>query len=207
MSFFSDLGDKIKSVLEKPLKIPFADFFSRLGGKIRHRWLERKMARDLPVVRDEVRPAMERLTTQLIEESVGKRGFITKTVHKQLQGYSKDQVPLGREAAEKILLQALELAVSRRKLLNERLADCVEFGTLYQAYYGRVHAVSAVAIEAYEYLEQMQMADEEYRYYEEMKRKVRDKTYDDSSKKPLDQVGEVQQRERDIMQSVLNEGL
>lgn len=207
MSFFSDLGDKIKSALGRPIKMPFADGFSRLRGKIRYRWMEWNMPRDLPDVRDEVRPAMERLTTQLIEESVGKRGFVTKTFHKQLRGYSKDQVPLGREAAEKILLQALELAVSRRKLLNERLADCVEFGTLYQAYYGRVHAVSAVAIEAYEYLEQMQMADEEYRYYEEMKRKVRDKTYDDSSKKPLDQVGEVQQRERDIMQSVLNEGL
>ncbi len=164
---------------------------------------------DLPRMEDAVAPAMERLTNELIDETVGADGVLTKAFQEQIARYDPDVNPISPLEAEELLKGLLNLAVSRRKLLNERLVRCVEVGDLYQSYYGRVQAVNTLAVEAYNAMTVAELAEEDYIYFRGMLPAVRDASIEDHMKPDEDSNRLIQKiwelrdsRNRDIMKAL-----
>lgn len=128
----------------------------------------------LPVMEEKIQPAMANLTDELIEETAGENGILVREFRKQLNCYDPDRNPIGPNEARAIMLSMLDLAASRRKLLNERLEQSAEIGDLYKRYYKRVDEVTNLAIRAATDLERMDLAEEDYRYHYAMLLNVRD---------------------------------
>ena len=124
-----------------------------------------KQLEALPVMDSAIKPAMARLTDELIEETSGENGLLAREFRKQIKQYDPDRNPIGPYEARAIMISMLDLAASRRKLLNERLEQSAEIGGLYKQYYSRVDEVTNLAIQASTDLERMDLAEEDYRYY------------------------------------------
>ena len=128
---------------------------------------------ELPDFADTVQPAMERLTDDLIEQTVGPDGALLQAFREQISQYDPEKNPISPREARALLNGLLDLAASRRKLLNERLERSVEVGSLYTSYYGRVQAVDQLAIRAYTAMEHMDLAEEDFRFQYALYPKVR----------------------------------
>lgn len=128
----------------------------------------------LPPMEEKITPAMTRLTDELIEETSGENGILVREFRKQISRYNPEVNPIGPYEARAIMMSMLDLAASRRKLLNERLEQSAEIGDLYKRYYDRVDEVTNLAIQASTDLERMDLAEEDYRYYYGMLINVRD---------------------------------
>lgn len=208
MSKLSDFGAKVKKFFTDSI---FAAGAKSLVSKRRKRTLRRKMkraaAKKLPEYELNADPILQELTQQLIDETVGPYGEITQTLRSRLQAYDKDETPLDVETAEKMLLEAVKAAVSRRKLLNERLVECIEFGELYHVYYERIQAMSSAAVDASEKMELMHDAEKQYHYYAEMFRQTRNNKYGDKFGENVDDFEEIMQRERDVYKEIFEEGI
>ena len=76
---------------------------------------------ELPDFADTVQPAMERLTDDLIEQTVGPDGALLQAFREQISRYDPEKNPISPREARALLNGLLDLAASRRKLLNERL--------------------------------------------------------------------------------------
>lgn len=131
---------------------------------------------ELPEFKATVEPAMERLTNELIEETIGPNGALIRELQAQLAGHHPDRNPISPDKARSIMMSMLDLVVSKRKLLNERLERSVEVGELYRNYYGRVYAVTSLAAQAHTDLERMDLAEEDFRYNYGVLMNVRDKS-------------------------------
>lgn len=154
---------------EKRMMKPVRQFFRR---KIKREKFQEK--EELPDMEVKIQPAMARLTDELIEETSGENGTLVKAFREQLRYYDPERNPLGPYEARAILLSMLDMAASKRKLLNERLEQSVEIGDLYKHYYSRVDEVTNLAVQAVTDLERMDLAEEDYRYYYAMYLNVRD---------------------------------
>lgn len=156
---------------------PAAGFLQKLFRRRKDR------SRDLPQTQtglaalkpcdETVEPIMSQMTDELIAETVGPNGAIVREFRRRIAAYNPDVNPIGPQEAEAMLQSLLDLAVSRRKLLNERLAKSVESGALYNSYYSRVQLINQLARKAHSAMERMDFAEEDYRYYYEMLLKIR----------------------------------
>lgn len=151
----------------------------RLKDRLR-KWYEKhsrkkksEVMEELPDFGDTVQPAMERLTNELIEQTVGPDGVLLQAFRDQISQYDPEKNPISPREARALLSGLLDLAASRRKLLNERLERSVEVGTLYSSYYGRIQAVDQLAVRAYTAMEHMDLAEEEFRFQQALYPKVR----------------------------------
>lgn len=120
-----------------------------------------------------VEPIMSQMTDELIAETVGPDGVIIQEFRRQIAGYNPDVNPISPQEAAAILQSLLDLAVSRRKLLNERLEKSIESGALYDSYYSRVQLINQLATKAHSAMERMDFAEEDYRYYYELLLNIR----------------------------------
>lgn len=156
-----------------------------------------------------VAPAMEQLTKQLIEETVGSRSEMMQSFRRQMAAYNTNTTPISPEHAKKIIFSMLDGAVANRKLINERLVQSVEVGSLYRNYYGRVQAVDDMSIRAYAAMEQMNLAEEDFMDSYAMLMQVRKKSVvdgmgpDEEDQKALQKLrNAVTRRKRDIMEAL-----
>lgn len=122
-------------------------------------------------------PALEMLTDQLVAETVGDGGILDQEFHRILSAYNADNNPIDRRQAELLLSSLLRTAISRRKLLNERIVRSIESGQLHHQYYDRLHAVSALAVDAYSKMRVMDLARQDYLFHSNMLEKVQRKSH------------------------------
>lgn len=162
---FSDAEETVEK--EGWLKHFFRQLSSRRTGK---------QLEALPLMDSAIKPAMAHLTDELIEETSGENGLLVREFRKQIRQYDPERNPIGPYEARAIMMSMLDLAASRRKLLNERLEQSAEIGGLYKQYYGRIDEVTDLAIQASTDLERMDLAEEDYRYYYSMLLNVRDRS-------------------------------
>ena len=155
-------------VKDKPFKL-LSQFFRRKHTRRSVPQIENTADMD-----EKIQPAMARMTDELIEEVAGQNGELVREFRKQLSYYDPNRNPIGPYEARAILLSMLDLAASKRKLLNERLEESVEIGDLYKHYYSRIDEVTNLAVQAGTDLERMDLAEEDYRYYLAMYANVRD---------------------------------
>lgn len=174
---------KPKDKKHLPLKQYLQNLFG--GQKISNTKRVRKPSprlKALPKFEDTVRPAMERLTDELIEETVGENGELTRRFRDLMSRYNPDENPIGPHETYAILLSMLDFAAAQRKLLNGRLESSVEVGSLYQSYYGRIQTVNTLAARALTDLERMEIAEEDYRFNLGLLLNVRDESIKDDLK-------------------------
>lgn len=167
----------------------------------RIRWKKPGLA-DLPELSDVSTPAMEELTDRLIEETVGDGGILDQEFQKRIAAYDPEVNPISQKEAEILLRSLLKTAVSRRKLLNERIARSIEGGRLYDQYYDRIHAVSALAVDAHTKMQRMDMAKENLEYHYEMLQEVRNKSYREDIRPDMDEWQKIPARDRDILKAI-----
>ena len=197
------LSEKGNSARRKPITMP--RFLREWIARRRSRRTEARNARRYPNIDVEVSPAMELLTNQLIQETVGRSGIITLEMEKKLAHYSP-QVPMSRDMAEEMLVAALKVAVSRRKLLNERLAHSVEVGSLYQSYFGRMQMLSSQMVDAYEKMEHMHRAENSYKKWQQIHTQVWNRTYEEGIRPPQSEQEEIPVRDKDMLKALNREG-
>lgn len=198
--------------------LPKASFWERLTNRRERRRANNRRARikrlnSLPNFAETVEPAMARLTDELIAETVGDNGILIREFRAQLSKYDPDKNPIGPNEARALMMSMLDLAASRRKLLNERLERSVEVGSLYKSYYGRVQAVNTLAIDAYTDLVRKDFAEEDFLYHYGIFMNVRDTAVIDKMRpkdKILQRIEELREkmntRDPDIMQELDKRG-
>ena len=199
------LFEKVKGFLRKPVPVSAPRFLREWIGRWKYRRKEARFGKKYPNIDAEVSPAMERLTNQLIDETVGSSGIITLDLERKLDHYSL-QVPLSRPMAEEMLVAALKVAVSRRKLLNERLASSVEIGSLYQSYFGRMQLLSSQMVDAYEKMEHMHRAENSYKKWQQIHAQVWNRTYEEGIRPPQSEQEEIPVRDKDMLKALNREG-
>ena len=190
---------------QKPgLKERFSKWFEGRARKKKRKGLE-----ELPDFADTVQPAMERLTDELIEQTVGPDGTLFQAFREQISQYDPQENPISPTEARALLCGLLDLAASRRKLLNERLERSVEVGSLYRSYYGRIQAVDQLAAQAYTAMERMDLAEEDFRFQYALYPKVRKSSVvdemvpEDEDMKLVDKIrARMNSRKRDIMEAL-----
>ena len=199
-----DPQDSTPAVQKLGLKDRLREWFA---GHARKK--KRKGQEALPDFAETVQPAMERLTDELIDQTVGPDGALLQAFREQISQYDPQVNPIGPTEARALLMGLLDLAASRRKLLNERLERSVEVGSLYRSYYGRVQAVDQLAAQAYTAMEHMDLAEEDFRYQYALYPKVRkvsvvdEMVPDDEDMKLVDKVrARMNSRKRDIMEAL-----
>lgn len=111
------------------------------------------------------RGELEKITDQLLEETIGPNGLISTTFQERLEGYDPQTNPISAQEAEALIHSLLRIAVAQRKTIVERIANSVEAGNLYQRYYSKVQVVSDSAVDAYMKLDQYEEAADELEYY------------------------------------------
>ena len=156
----------------------------------------------LPDMKKVVHPAMEELTNQLREEVTGKGGLLDQEFEKMIQGYDPEVNPISRDEAELMIQALLRRAISHRKLLNDRIARSIESGRLFDQYYDRIHAVSALAVDAHTKMQKMDFAEENLRYHYDMLIEVRDDSFTKVPKPGSDEWGKLPNRSQDILKAI-----
>lgn len=191
-------------VVEKRTNVFWEKILGLFGAG--RRKLEIRELEELPEFAVTVEPVMQQLTDELLRETIGPNGSLTKEFYSLMAGYNPSKNPIGHDDARKIIMSLLDSVVSKRKLLNERLERSVEVGDLYRNYYGRVHAVTSLAAQAHTDLERMDLAEEDFRYHYGVLMNVRDKSLladvhpkNKLMEKVLDLRMKMNTREKDIM--------
>ena len=173
----------------------------RTGGK-GFRLFRKNGMPQLPDMKQVVLPAMEELTNQLRDEVTGKNGLLDREFENMIQAYDPEVNPISREEAEMLLNSLLRRAISHRKLLNDRIARSIESGRLFDQYYDRVHAVSALAVDAYTKMQRMDYAEENLRYHYDMLIGVRDDSFIKPPAPGTKEWGRLPQRSKDILMAI-----
>lgn len=120
----------------------------------------------------------ERLTDELIQETIGSDGEMMQHLNRMLEGYSADKNPLSVQDAKNILFSVLLVAVRQRRRLSGRIAASVEKGVLFNQYYGKMREINRYTVRANEKLERMQLARRQYEYQQQIYWGVVGRTYD-----------------------------
>lgn len=162
---------------------------------------KRGMSR-LPEVKEVVVPAMEELTNQLRDEATGKGGLLDREFEKMIRAYDPEVNPISRREAELMLDTLLRRAISHRKLLNDRIARSIESGRLFDQYYDRIHAVSALAVDAHTKMQRMDYAEENLKYHYDMLIGIRDDNYLNPPSSDSKERGKLPRRSRDILKAI-----
>lgn len=186
--------EKVKTLFRRPAV--------RTKGGFRLFCRRQKGFKELPQLDEQIHPAMERLTEQLIEEMVGDNGIITKEFERRIAAYNTEDHPISPKDAEQLMISLLKMAVAGRKLINERLARSIETGALFDSYYDRVHAVSALAVDAHSKMKRMDVAEEDFLYHYDMLLRVRNNTYEEDVRTDYEKLEKVPKRERDILKAI-----
>lgn len=158
--------------------------------------------RVLPELSEITIPAMEELTDRLIAETAGDGGELDREFQRRIAAYDPEVNPISRKQAEILLNSLLKTAISRRKLLNERIARSIEGGRLFDQYYDRIHAVSALAVDAHTKMQQMDVAEENMRYHYDMLLNVRNNSYRKDVRPDMEAWEEIPKRHRDILMAI-----
>ena len=141
----------------------------------------------LQVLRLDEKGEFERLTDELIQETIGSDGEMMRQLNRILEGYSADKNPLSVQDAKNILFSVLLVAVRQRRRLSGRIAASVEKGGLFNQYYGKIRDINHYTVRANAKLERMQLARRQYEYQQQVYWGVVGRTYDqtvrDESKK------------------------
>lgn len=130
---------------------------------------------------------LEILTTQLIKETVDDNGELEKEFLKLIGERIKNpNIPLTEDDAKEVISNLIPIAVAQRRLLTNRIEDSIEFGNLFERYYGKLQTVDILTNNAYVKLQKMQRAESDYLYEEEVYKKVRGLAFE-SAVSPDDQ--------------------
>lgn len=89
---------------------------------------------------------IEKITDQLIAETLSDNGVLIKELNMKLQNYTVDENPLGLDEAKNILNSLITLAINQRSLLAQRLANSIEQGSLYNDYYEKMKDINKLTI-------------------------------------------------------------
>lgn len=135
----------------------------------------------------------ERLTDELIQETIDSDGEMMRQLDRMLAGYSADKNPLSIQDAKNILFSVLLVAVRQRRRLSGRIAASVEKGVLFNQYYGKIQDINHYTVRANAKLERMQLARRQYEYQQQIYWGVVGRTYDqtvreESKKTKIDDV-------------------
>lgn len=182
----------------------FRRFLDKIRSALKLPWIRRKKKGPKPLqeMSEITIPAMEELTNRLIAETVGDGGVLDQEFRRRIEAYDPEVNPISRAEAELLLNSLLKIAVSRRKLLNERVARSIEGGRLFDQYYDRVHAVSALAVEAHTKMQRMDVAEEELRYHTDMLQNVRNNSYRPDVRPDMEDWENIPKRDRDILKAI-----
>lgn len=120
----------------------------------------------------------ERLTDQLIQETIDSDGEMMQLLNRILEGYSADKNPLSVQDAKNILFSVLLVAVRQRRRLSGRIAASVEKGVLFNQYYGKIRDINHYTVRANAKLERMQLARRQYEYQQQVYWGVVGRIYD-----------------------------
>lgn len=191
---FKTLANRIRLGLRKPR-------IRRTGKPLLPSSRKKRLAA-LPDMKKVVHPAMEELTNQLREEVTGKGGLLDQEFERMIQGYDPEVNPISRDEAELMIQALLRRAISHRKLLNDRIARSIESGRLFDQYYDRIHAVSALAVDAHSKMQKMDFAEENLRYHYDMLIGVRDDSFTKIPTPGSEEWGKLPQRSQDILKAI-----
>lgn len=156
----------------------------------------------LPNMKTVTLPAMEELTNQLRDEVAGDGGLLDQEFEKMIAAYDPEINPISKREAELMLHALLRRAISHRKLLNDRIARSIESGRLFDQYYDRIHAVSALAVDAYTKMQKMDFAEENLAYHYEMLIHVRDSSFQTVPTPESEAWGKLPKRSKDILKAI-----
>ncbi len=192
---------KVERFFEK-IKLKFRKPRVRIGGKRIRLFGKKRSMSQLPDMKKVVVPAMEELTNQLRDEVAGKGGILDREFEKMIRAYDPEVNPISRREAELMLDTLLRRAISHRKLLNDRIARSIESGRLFDQYYDRVHAVSALAVDAHTKMQRMDYAEENLKYHYDMLIGIRNDSYLKPPGQDSKEWGKLPKRSRDILKAI-----
>ena len=141
-------------------------------------WKKRKDP--TPLEELDTKGEFERLTDELIQETISSDGEMMQQLNRMLDGYSADQNPLSVQDAKNILFSVLLVAVRQRRRLSGRIATSVEKGALFSQYYGKIREINHYTVRANAKLERMELARRQYVYQQQIYWSVVGRTYNET---------------------------
>lgn len=107
---------------------------------------------------------MEMATADFVHEISGPNGLLDQRLHEMLREFDAATMPLGKQEAENILNELLNIAQGQRSVLTERVAMAAEDGSMLAPFQKRMNKVNDLAAQTYIALIRMQSLREEYEY-------------------------------------------
>lgn len=96
----------------------------------------------------DIETELEKITRQLIEETIGEKGLLTIEFQKKLEIINSDKHPINEAVAKEILLGLLGLAISQRSILTERISKSIENGNIYREYLSQLEEIDRLNVRA-----------------------------------------------------------
>ena len=147
-----------------------------------------KKKRPAPIEGLDTKGEFERLTDELIQETIASDGEMMQQLDRILKGYSADKNPLSIQDAKNILFSVLMVAVRQRRRLSGRIAASVEKGVLFNQYYGKIRDINYYTVRANAKLERMQLARRQYEYQQQVYWGVVGRTYDQTVREESEKI-------------------
>lgn len=123
-------------------------------------------------------PEIEKITDQLIVETISDNGVLSKELNVKLQNYDTDNNPLGLNEAKSILNSLITLAITQRSLLAQRIAKSIEQGNLYDDYYEKMNDINKLTIAVDVEAKRLERINNEYNTQNHIYNKVTGMTYE-----------------------------
>lgn len=120
----------------------------------------------------------EKVTNQLIQETVGPRGVLQKEFEKKIKNYNAENNPLGETEVKTILFSLIELAIAQRRVLAQRIERSVECGNIFEQYFGKIEEINKLDCSTQVKMKKMQVAREAYEAQAEIYKEVTGNTYE-----------------------------
>lgn len=127
---------------------------------------------------------MEQITNQLIAEVTED---IQRNFKEQAKLYNPKVNPIGEIETKQLMFSLIRLAVSRRKLFNERILYSVEQGGLFRRYYGKLHRTNELSVDTALALRERDMAEYLLEEKKELLASRKKTAYKDSADLPPEQ--------------------
>ena len=159
----------------------------RLFGKIDQADHEENASPDAKTV-------FEKLTDQLIDETIGREGSMRRRFERLTMGYDVDKNPIGVDDAKRILLALVGNAVERRKVFAGRIEKSVVEEGLFKRYYASLQEINDLTIKADEMMQRMKRARGQYIYEAEIYRKLTGFSYVNEVMPTADELNEARKK-------------